>query len=478
MFALISRCRLEAELHHITLLCDNLNMEEKKAAIYLRISLDQTGEGLAVERQKQDCLAIAEAKGYEIVEIYSDSVSAFKKNVRRPNYDRMVSDYLEGKFNVVICWDLDRLTRQDRQLLDWIDWAEERGLHLITANGEADLSNDNGRMFAKMKVMVARAEMERKSARQKRALQQRAEMGRPPKGTRLTGYTINGVIEPAEAKVVEEIFTLFSVGETLKGLGHKLNAEGVPSRNGKGWDSSTIRGILTNARYCGRSVYKGQNTGIKGNWEPIVTEALFDFVQIKLSDPSRKKNGDGTARKHLGSGLFRCAVCGGKLRTSGTRYWCPQGGHVLRTQEFIDEFVMALVIERLNEPDLTGRMLQSKDTEQAEVEAAMQNLYARLKTVESDYDAGFIDGRRFKTASDSINSELTAMQLDRAKRAAGQAVAAAVGSQDPGLYFMEGSLATKRAILDALVTISVKHQGKGVKGFKGESLEWVWKTQI
>ena len=61
-----------------------------RAAIYLRISLDTTGEGLAVERQREDCEKIAAARGWTVVETYIDnSISASKRNVRRPaNYWR------------------------------------------------------------------------------------------------------------------------------------------------------------------------------------------------------------------------------------------------------------------------------------------------------------------------------------------------------------------------------------------------------
>ena len=138
-----------------------------------------------------------------MVETYVDnSISASKSGVRRPGYDRLVDDYQVGRFGAVVCWDLDRLTRQPRQLEDWIDAAEQRGLLLATANGEADLSTDGGRLFARIKASVARAEVERKSARQKRAAAQRAELGRVPRGIRLTGYTPDGTVVASEALVV------------------------------------------------------------------------------------------------------------------------------------------------------------------------------------------------------------------------------------------------------------------------------------
>lgn len=113
-----------------------------------------------------------------------------------------MADYHAGLFSAIICYDLDRLTRQPRQLEDWIDAAELRGLALLTANGDADLSTDGGRTYARTKAAVARAEMERKGARQSRAHVQRAAQGRPPKGIRPMGYTISGETIPGEAEAV------------------------------------------------------------------------------------------------------------------------------------------------------------------------------------------------------------------------------------------------------------------------------------
>src|ERR1700761_4646285 len=121
--------------------------EPRKAVVYLRQSLDRAGDELAVNRQREDCLRIARERGWTITAEYVDnSVSASDRWVSRPSYDEMVRDYQQGGFTTIICWDLDRLTRQPRQLEDWIEAAESRGLAIVTANGEADLSTDGGRM--------------------------------------------------------------------------------------------------------------------------------------------------------------------------------------------------------------------------------------------------------------------------------------------------------------------------------------------
>lgn len=278
-----------------------------RAAIYLRISQDRELDGLAIERQREDCENLAKFRRWEVVETYVDqSKGATDKTKKRPAYDQMVADYHAGRFTAIVCYDLDRLTRQPRQLEDWIDWAEERGLQLVTANGDADLSTDGGRMYARIKAAVARAEMERKSARQSRAHVQRAEQGRPPKGVRPVGYATDGTVIRREAAAVKAIYSAFDGGASLRGVARALSGikendaakaeqvQGVPKlpnhsrtltieRNAKRaaegllprdvpedkpWAESTVLGILRNPRYAGYSVYtdvKDRRSTIQSN---------------------------------------------------------------------------------------------------------------------------------------------------------------------------------------------------------------------
>ena len=102
-----------------------------RAAIYLRISLDREMDGLAIDRQREDCEKLAQFRGWEIVETYVDqSISASDKTKKRPAYLRMVADYEAGLLDAIVCYDLDRLARQPRELEDWIDRAESRAYFL------------------------------------------------------------------------------------------------------------------------------------------------------------------------------------------------------------------------------------------------------------------------------------------------------------------------------------------------------------
>jgi DNA invertase Pin-like site-specific DNA recombinase len=453
-----------------------MNDSTTRAALYLRVSLDATGEGLAVDRQRDDCKRIAEARGWQVVAEYVDnSISATDARKSRPGYDALVTAYEAGEFDALLCWDLDRLTRQPRQLEDWIDRALGKDLKLVTANGEADLTTDGGRQYARIKLAVARGEVERKSARQKSAARQRSDRGKPPLGVRLTGYTPNGKLVHDEAEVIRGVFKRFLAGESLRGITRWLAEEGVSTRHGRPWNPSSVRTLLTNPRYAGQAVYQGQTTGKRGAWTALVTEEEFAIVQGQLADPRRKTARTGTDRRHLGAGLFRCGTCGEAMRSwSGNRYRCKNGCFA-RTMGPIDVLVEGVMVERLSRPDLSDLLPSQPDSGPLATE--VKQLRDRLETVEADYDAGHIDGPRYATARAKVLAQLEDRERRLAARSVGRVASSLLGSRDPAGEFRAASLMQKRAAIDALLTVTLHPGVHGSRSFDPDSVVVAWKGQ-
>lgn len=451
----------------------------RKAAIYLRISLDATGEGLAVERQRKECMAIVKARGWDVTREYVDnSISASDARKNRPGYDALVRDYQAGHYDALVCYDLDRLTRQPRQLEDWIDAAEERGLALVTANGEADLTTDAGRLFARIRLAVARAEVERKSARQRSAARQRSELGKPPLGVRLTGYTTRGEFVPDEADLVRRIFDEFLEARNLRKVARSLTEDGIVTRRGRPWHPSTVQSILRNPRYAGRAVYQGQETGERGAWVPIVTDEEFEAVQGILDHPERVSNRTGsTERKHLGSGLYLCAVCREPLSAwSGARYRCRDGAHVNRSRGPVDEYVRAVILARLSRPDVADLLAPATATTAPLLED-VDRLRKRLARNDADYDAGFIDGPRYKAARDKGREELANAQAALAAAQSSGELSSVLTAPDPAEAFLTAPLATQRAVVDALAEVSLSKGTRYSRTFDPETVDIEWKGQ-
>lgn len=447
----------------------------RRAAIYLRVSLDATGEGLAVDRQREACLSIVATRGWQVVEEYVDnSISATDAKKNRPGYNRLTEDLQAKRFDALVCYDLDRLTRQPRQLEDWIDAADRGALALVTANGEADLTTDSGRLFARIKLAVARSEVERKSVRQRDAAKQRSELGRPPLGVRLTGYTPQGDLVSDEAEVVRQIFARFADGEPLRSVARTLTAAGVTTRHGKAWNPSTIRTILTNPRYAGRAVYQGQETGKPGGWVPIVDDAQYDAVQALLRDHGRRTQ-TTTERKHLGSGLYLCGVCDEPVSAwSGNRYRCRPGAHVNRSQVPVDSFVEAVLRERLSRPDLAG-LLVDRGTDTAPYLAEIDRQKRLLRRAEDDYRAELIEGPLYKTTRDAARTALRQAEDVLADLTSASPAAAVIGAPDPVAAYTEADLMGRRGVLDLLMTVRLLPGTRYLRTFDPETVQIEWK---
>ncbi len=307
------------------------------AAIYTRVSLDAQDDHLAVDRQRADCQRIAQDRGWTVAGVYEDnSVSASKRDVTREQYERLILDYEAGKFDALICWDLDRLTRQPRQLEDWIDRAEQRGLKLVTANGEADLTTDGGRMYARIKAAVARAEAERKGARQKRANAQRTIEHGDVYGRRKSWGWLDvkcRIVDEAAAALIRQAVADVLAGKSTREVAAEWNAAGVMAPGGKPWLSTTVRTTLLRPQNAGIVAYKDQEyRDVPALWTPLFDVQTYDALKAELkvrsfSTPTRPS----APRRYLLGGLARCANCGstmqGTVQKSGVNYMCSGRTH-------------------------------------------------------------------------------------------------------------------------------------------------------
>ncbi|MFA4895670.1 recombinase family protein [Microbacterium sp.] len=426
----------------------------KRAALYLRQSKSDD-EG--IERQTERTSALATARGWAVAGTYvDDDVTASKPRGPKTAWGRMLADSPE--LDVVIGVDLDRVVRSTRDLNTLID----HGLSLVTLDGEIDLTTADGEFRASMLAAIARFEVRRKGERQTRANAQRAAKGGVPKGTRLTGYTTDGAVVHDEAETVLALFDGFSTGLTLRTLSrdHDLTP-------------STVRTILMNSRYAGRRVYKGEVVGT-GEWEAIVPGELFDSVARRLADPARKTNRTGsTARKHLGTSLFRCGECADRptLRTAGSggRYACIQC-HLVRTMAPVDDFVLRLAEARLTQPDALAALTPDVDTDPLRDEHA--TLTERKATLAGLVADGTMTRDDVREAVERLNVRLA--EIDRVLDSAGSPVALLTEEeQRSGLAAL--NLDRQRALIDTLMTVDLLRAPRGRRGFDPDSVVVAWR---
>ena len=87
-----------------------MSSSKRRAGLYARISKDREGAGLGVERQRDDCLALARRLGWDVSAVYTDNDVSAYKGKRRPGYQALIAAVRSGEINAVIAWHPDRLS--------------------------------------------------------------------------------------------------------------------------------------------------------------------------------------------------------------------------------------------------------------------------------------------------------------------------------------------------------------------------------
>lgn len=467
---------------------------QPRAVIYARQSLDRSGEGAAIERQVQDCQALAEARGWVVVAVEEDNDVSASSGKARPGYERVLAMVERRAVDRVVVWAVDRLTRRMRDLEDVVDVCERNAVSVATVSGDIDLGTDMGRMVARILASVARGEVERKGTRQRRANLQRAQAGNVAWTRRPFGYKRVGgqvVIVDDEAEAIRAAATVVLDGATLAGVARGWNTAGLattanavhgcPDRTECGrpavecprarrgtWTTTGVRRVLLNPRYTGRAVYRGEDHGA-GRWptilEPATQEKLYDVLR-----DAKRRTQQTIEHKHLLSGLAHCGKCGSTMQGTplsggGGRRWqgykCTGiGCYLARRADLVDEVVTAAVVARLRRPDAAA--LFTPDVDLDSLRAQAQDLRQRRDTLAELVADGLITATKARQSGRDVADRLRAVESSIEAAGASSPLSGLATAVDVLAAWEELDTRRRRSVVDALMKITILPSGKGV----------------
>lgn len=447
-----------------------------RAAVYLRQSLDKTGEGAAVDRQREACRQFAEARGWTVVWEYVDnSVSA--STGTRPQWTRMLADARAGQFEVVLSWAVDRLVRR----LSDLEALVVTGVRAATVQGDLDLTTPQGEAAAGVLAVVARMEVRQKSERQRLANAQRAAKGLPPTGPRALGYEADGMtVRESEAALIRHSFATVLAGGSLRTVARDWNAAGLTTSHGGRWRPDSVRYVLANPRYAGLRGTKGTGTRTwsvvgSGTWPAIVSEETFHALAELLRHPERRTTPD-TRRRYFLSGLARCGVCGAPCNTGGTQHGvrtlkCSVSRHLSRGAEPIEEWVTELVVARLSRPDAAELLVDDTRPDTAELRSEAMAKRMRLAQLADLLADGTLTPEAVRTTSARLKGELAAIEEQMADAGRVDVLGPLVAAEDVRAAWRRLDVERKRAVVDALMTVTLHSPGRGARAFDPATVE-------
>lgn len=460
-----------------------------RATVYARISSDREGAGLGVATQEADCRQLADSLGWDVVSVHRDNDVSAYSGKPRPGYRAMLAEIAAGEVDAVLAWHSDRLHRSITELEEYVTLCHPRGVatHTVKA-GHIDLATPSGRLVARQLGSVARYEVEHMVERQQRAKLRSADAGKWKGGRRPFGYDADGVaVREAEAALIRGASSAILAGASLRGLAVEWNATGITTTTGGPWTGSAIRRVLLRPRNAGLMEHQGQVVGA-AEWPAIIAEEEWHALRRRLLDPNRRTT-TGSARKWLGSGLFRCGLCDETVvgtRVNRRRCYRCRAGHVTRTLDEVDQLVEEVVAARLRLPDaadlLAAAARSDVDTQALEDQAV--TLRNRLDQLAGMFAEGSIDAQQLTSGTRDLSAKLDAIRARVADAFHGSALATVADTPDPGAAWLAAPLDRKRAALDALVTVRLIPGASGRPAgwqpgqsyFRPELIEIEWRT--
>ena len=282
----------------------------KPAALYARVSSDRQDVDLSVAAQLRALRDYAEKNGYLVAREYVDEAES-GRIADRPQFQKMLDEAskAEAPFREILVWKFSRFTRKREQaddtptgklleaIIESVDEFYSENLAQEVTRGMREAAS---RGFW-MTTYAPYAPYGYKRVHVQDGAAKRPKLELNP---------------PADA-VVRRVFDMVLQGKSILDVTKTLNAEGIPTTNGKKWLKTTIHTMLSHEAYTGTLVW-GANAKdgappvrVEDAHPAIVSKRDFQKARRLLGSRAPKKvNPRRASSPYLLSGIAKCETCG------------------------------------------------------------------------------------------------------------------------------------------------------------------------
>lgn len=375
----------------------NGNQEKvMRVAAYVRVSTEEQAQtGYSIEAQKEKLAAFCTSQDMQLSRIYADEGFS-GKDTKRPDLQQLLRDAELSKFDLLLVYKLDRLSRRLGDLVSIGEMFDKLGVGIRSCTEPFDTTNPTGKLLFNMLGSFAQFERELIGERTKLGLRRRRMEGKwsglPPFGYELLD---SGILKPLplEARIVRQIFKLsldFNLGTEM--IARKLRREDQTSRKKGRWGRSTIWSILTNPIYAGLIQVDGEYR--KGSHEPIIPMRDFEKVQLRLREKQNTPPRSSMSPNIL-VGLVKCGNCKSAMTTAKGKkryyyYACRGRANGCKTDYVparpLESAVLSEIKKIASMPELINSYLTEfaakNESEKKEILSHIMSLRRRLEAAE------------------------------------------------------------------------------------------------
>lgn len=269
---------------------------------------------LSIDSQIVEMQKMAVTENLEIVITKRESHSA-KEAGQRPVFNEIIEDIKKSRFDGILTWAPDRISRNAGDLGKIVDLMDQGLLKEIrTYGGQKFTNNPNEKFLLMILGSQAKLENDNKVINVRRGLRARAAMGLKP-SLALTGYLNSKnkdekcqvIVDPIRAPIIKKMFEkVANENQSGRQIYRWLKDSGFTTRTGKALALGNIYRLLRMPFYYGVFEYpRGSGEWYQGKHEPIITKDLFDIVQDKILGEKKKAYG----REFAFTRMLECGYC-------------------------------------------------------------------------------------------------------------------------------------------------------------------------
>lgn len=289
-----------------------------RVALYPRVSGHEQEDNYSIPEQIERMKKYCEAKDWMIYKIYTDS-GFTGSNMNRPGLQSLIKDAETGKFDMVLVYKLDRLSRSQKDTLFLIeDVFDKHNVFFTSITENFDTSTPTGKAF--LGILAVFAQFEREQIRERTMIgkDSRAKEGKwhGSKWSPLGYDYTDGELKPNEYEVmqIKEIADLFLKKTPVRTIANMMTEKGYLHKYGE-WDAKTIRRVLANPVNIG--LIKNRDKWYQGIHEPIFDKETFDAIQEIMNERKEKYGTTYKPYSSLLGGFLYCKHCGAKYARQG-----------------------------------------------------------------------------------------------------------------------------------------------------------------
>lgn len=288
--------------------------------LYARKSTEEDErQALSIDSQINEMMQLAQRDGLNIVDTKKESHSA-KNSGGRPVFNALLRDIKADKFNAILTWAPDRVSRNAGDLGSVVDLMDQGHLKEIRTNGQVFKNSPNEKFLLMILCSQAKLENDNKGINVKRGLRAKCDMGIRPGSCPLGYYneklSVRGksriLTDTERAPIIKQIFEKVAYDRMTGRDIYKWLRDEIrfTTRTGKKLTLSGLYRILESHFYYGEFEFpKNSGNWYQGSHEPLITKELFEKARNNLLATPKKYG----LKEFQFTKLIKCGTCGGGI---------------------------------------------------------------------------------------------------------------------------------------------------------------------